>query len=242
MADKEAIEGKDDKGKDDIGPILRFIFAQVLVVGLVGLFIIVLRQSGGIGNEGIFALVLVLAVVFLMTTLFILASGFSHLQLTDLNQPLGLPGGSVRAMIALILILVFIMFGAYLYTQELTYAEPGYGPIEMSRDQYLGLPNVISAEPLEGTDRYLVYFANPDVRNSSRLAQQLLTTVGTLVVAVAGFYFGSAVAGGSGGAGNGTRSVVPGTGSSPTGPGTGSSPTGPGTGSSPTGPGTGLSP
>src|SRR5437762_793297 len=88
----------------------------------------------------------------------------------------------------------------------------------MSRDQWLGLPNVISATPLEGTDRYQVYFSNPDPRDSSRLAQQLLTTVGTLVVAVAGFYFGSAATARTDAFGNGGRAAVSATGAAPLAP------------------------
>ena len=37
--------------------------------------------------------------------------------LTDKDEALGLPEGSIRAMIALVLILVFILFGIYLFNK-----------------------------------------------------------------------------------------------------------------------------
>jgi hypothetical protein len=169
--------------------VLLFIAAQAAILILIGRFI----GERYISREAQFALVLVFAVVFLMTTLFIVASGFSQLKLTDPSQALGLPVGSVRAMIALILILIFIMFGTYLYNQELSWSNK-YGPIEMPQDAWLNMSNVDEVQPIPYTDpaRYNVYFVRDDPRDSSQLAQQLLTTVGTLVVAVAGFYFGSA--------------------------------------------------
>ena len=175
--------------------VLTYIIAQVTLLVLIGVFIYNLTRTGGPNNEGVFALVLVFAVAFLMTTLFVLASAFKELELADSNQPLGLPAGSIRSMIALILILVFIMFGAFVYSRELTQVN-SVGPVQMPKDAWLDLDDVVAAWPSldsSGTPipgRYDVYFGR-DRDDSSRIAQQLLTTVGTLVVAVAGFYFGS---------------------------------------------------
>jgi hypothetical protein len=94
----------------------------------------------------------VLGVGILMLLLTIMTMVFASLDLADPNHALGLPEGSIRALIALILLLVFIIVGLYLF-------------------------NVV------GTGA-----ARPE---AERLAQQLFTTIGTLVVAVAGFYFGA---------------------------------------------------
>lgn len=164
--------------------------ALQIVVLVIGARLI---SQDGLPKESSFALVLVFAVVFLMTTLFVLAAGFAQLRLTDKSQALGLPSGSVRAMIALILILVFIMFGVYLYLNESIYVDMT-GSIEMSQDAWASSTNVYSAELIKDTNppRYKVVLFKPQNEKASDLAQQLLTTVGTLVVAVAGFYFGSA--------------------------------------------------
>ena len=97
-----------------------FVVLQLVVLA-VG---VILFTGVRIGSEPIsmskeadFALALILGVVFLMTTLFVIAAGFAQLDLSDDQQALGLPSGSIRAMIALILILVFIMFGVYLFLQ-----------------------------------------------------------------------------------------------------------------------------
>jgi hypothetical protein len=126
--------------------VILFVVVQAALLALLAF----LTLNPKINDTNVFALILVGSVVFLMTSLFIIAGAFAQLNLTDRRQALGLPEGSIRAMIALILILVFIMFGSLLYSGA----------------------------------------ANPE--EQSRLGQQLLTTIGTLVVAVAGFYFGSA--------------------------------------------------
>jgi hypothetical protein len=88
-----------------------------------------------------------------MMLLFIMATGFALLGLADPQQALGLPEGSIRAMIALFLIMIFVTFGLYLF-------------------------RAIASGTATNQDAVDV-------------AKQLITTVGTLVVAVAGFYFGS---------------------------------------------------
>jgi len=59
-------------------------------------------------------LVIVLAIAILLILLYIIVIGFSHYNLTDHNEALGLPPGSVRALISLFLIMLFIIIGIYL--------------------------------------------------------------------------------------------------------------------------------
>jgi hypothetical protein len=66
-------------------------------------------------SEIAMALVIVIALATLMILLFIVSSSFSFLGLSDSKQALGLPEGSIRAVIALVLILIFIIFGLYLF-------------------------------------------------------------------------------------------------------------------------------
>ena len=130
--------------------------------------------------------------------LFVVASGFSRLQLSDARQPLGLPEGSIRALIALFLILIFIIFGTYLFrvVGEGHSGPIESGPIEMTREESLArADDVTRVEKLDNGNYnvWLARSARPRAvsEDGIRLSQQLLTTVGTLVVAVAGFYFGS---------------------------------------------------
>ena len=78
--------------------------------------------------------------------------------LTDKRHAFGLPDGSMQAIVALALILIFIISSLFLYSS---------------------LPDKITPAQIAAA------------RNKHDIAQQLLTTVGTLAVAVAGFYFGT---------------------------------------------------
>jgi hypothetical protein len=100
-------------------------------------------------------MVFILGVSALVFLLYILAVGFNALQLSDPKQALGLPVGSIRAIIALMLIIIWVILSVYIFTGSIN---------------------------LDSTK-------NAD---SIRLAQQLYTTMSTLVVAIAAFYFGSA--------------------------------------------------
>jgi hypothetical protein len=130
----------------------------------------------------------VIGVIALIWLLFIVAAGFAHLQLTDAKQALGLPEGSIRSMIALMLIMVFIIFGIYIFQRTATGIETG--PVTMTIEELSNAKNLSFVE--KGDDgKYKVWLRSDLTEAGARLATQLLTTVGTLVVAVAGFYFGS---------------------------------------------------
>jgi hypothetical protein len=130
----------------------------------------------------------VIAIIALITLLFLVAAGFAQLQLTDPKQPLGLPEGSIRAMIALILIMVFIIFGIHLF--RVTGVGLESGPVEMTYTELAAQSNISFIEKVSD-GKFKVWLKADLSDDGVRLAQQLLTTVGTLVVAVAGFYFGS---------------------------------------------------
>jgi hypothetical protein len=139
-------------------------------------------------------ILVVFSIAALMTVLFILAAGFSAMSLADGKQALGLPEGSIRAMIALILVMVFIIFGIYLFRMV------GYGSLQFVEHMQT-LPasgkiggREIVAEPAtepEYKGWYDVWVTTEASDDAKKLAEQLLTTVGTLVVAIASFYFGS---------------------------------------------------
>ena len=174
-------------------------FIWVAAALLVGLGSLLLSSRYPDTPEIQMALVIVIAIAALLMLLFVVAAGFSRLQLSDAKQPLGLPEGSIRAMIALILILIFIIFGIYLFrvVGEGNLSGPREaGPIEMSGDETLARAGDVARVEKLGDDRFNVWlersaWQRPVSQEGMRLSQQLITTVGTLVVAVAGFYFGS---------------------------------------------------
>jgi len=91
--------------------------------------------------------VVVIAISVLFALLFIIAAGFSHLHLTDEKQPLGLPEGSIRSMIALILIMVFIIFGIFLF--RVTGVGYETGPTNVTLEELLQLKNLSAIVKLD---------------------------------------------------------------------------------------------
>jgi hypothetical protein len=101
--------------------------------------------------EILLTLIVIAGVVGLLASLAIVTVVTNFLDLSNPKEALGLPKGSVRALIALSLIVIFSIMSLYLYGQ-------------------------LAGTPSE---------------EQTRFAQQILTTVSTLVVAVAAFYFGT---------------------------------------------------
>ncbi len=130
-----------------VRPVLvMLVILALIIVGLIFALAFYPRP------ELITGLVIILGLGVLLVLLFILAAGFSSLDIADKSQAMGLPEGSIRAIIALFLIVVWIIMSIYLFS--------------------------IVGGPSSNSD-------------AGKLAQQLFTTLSTLVVAVASFYFGS---------------------------------------------------
>jgi hypothetical protein len=187
-----------------------------------------------------FGIIIVLGSCLLLLLLFIVAIGFNMLKMADPNSALGLPEGSIRALIALLLILIFIMMSVFLYREtagsvvrlpslsnaqvnQLSKANlvsvvpngaqiPTYGVVYqlqggagitqtgiitltgVTLDQITNLPagvKIIRQFPDGHAPVYDVYSRTEPSSTAADIAKQLVTTVGTLVVAVAGFYFGT---------------------------------------------------
>jgi hypothetical protein len=146
----------------------------------------------GLPSEILLATVIVLGVSILLLFLFILASAFSMFGLTDPKQALGLPEGSIRALIALLLVMLFSIIGIYLYRSVSTTTTVSLTGLTSAQVADLG-DRAVSIQPVAGGTFNVVAQSGANTEGV-RLAQQLISMVGTLVVAVAGFYFGSRTA------------------------------------------------
>ena len=143
-------------------------------------------------------LVLVGAVGLLFALAFI-AIAFDALNLTNRSQALALPEGSVRALIALLLITIFAITGIFLYRQisipaiytstGLTLAEKDILLKSIPKEDILSIQE--KKDEKSNTVSYTFVRRIAANKESKDFAGQLLTTIGTLVVAVAGFYFGN---------------------------------------------------
>jgi len=166
-----------------LGLLAAFILA---IIGLIVYVILVKTKA----PEVILSPLLVLSVISLIVVLAFTAALFKYLGLDDKNQSLGLPEGSIRAVVALSLILIFMISSIFLYYQVAT-------PITDTSKNVSG--NMIKVFPNDsiksitrtGTDSYDVEVMFEKTKISEDIAKQIITTVGTLVVAVAGFYFGA---------------------------------------------------
>lgn len=111
----------------------------------------------------------------LLASLAVVTVTLNALNLSDPKGALGLPEGSVRAVIALSLIIIFMITAIFLY-------------------QHIAYPTiaswVLTANAANATVNNTEIFTEI-YTEQVKFAQQILTTVSTLVVAVAGFYFGT---------------------------------------------------
>ncbi len=156
------------------------------------------------GLEGVVLLVAGFATVGVLLYL-----GTLILRALDMGAPgsaLGMPEGSIRALIAMSLILIFAIIGIQVFTAGLGGTETTSSGITEAQIQGLRadgaqilsqtLLSPVPASP--APPLYTVTTRSAMTEDAHDFGLQLMTTVSTLVVAVAGFYFGSrAVAEGS---------------------------------------------
>lgn len=143
--------------------------------------------------EVILSVLLVLGVVVLLISLAFTTVIFKSLELSDRKQSLGLPEGSVRAVIALSLILIFMMSAAFLYMEvdQQEYTSKG-----ITKEMLDSMPQdeIVSIRFVGTHNNESLYDVTRMVKKdtaSTDLAKQIITTMSTLVVAVAAFYFGT---------------------------------------------------
>jgi hypothetical protein len=157
------------------------------------------------GPELTLPLIVIIGVVVLLLTLALVAVTFSILDMQDRAQPLALPEGSVRAVIALMLLLVFAIAAIFLYSNvaasgRLRIAENQTAAALAEMKKHVTVVFTLPPEPAPGAPApaagtpaptYMVYYREPGSPAGDDIAKQLIVLLGTLVTAVASFYFGS---------------------------------------------------
>lgn len=181
--------------------VIDVVFGMTLLVGLiVGVMVMIpvllnwLRQDGNFLPETALPVLLIAGTVLLMLAVGMIAVAFGKMNLASWKHPLGLPEGSIRAIIALLLILLFFITGVFLYGNV---AQGGEVRVLEGVDA-----ERLAAIPLDDIENQVVTSDGDDPvyrvtlrgmpdQDSVDIAKYLMTTVGTLVVSVAAFYFGS---------------------------------------------------
>src|SRR3981081_592790 len=107
--------------RGDSHPALAFltIGGGVLIAVFVVLAIWIFHNKN-IGPELKLPLVVIFGVVVLLMVIGLLTFSFSHLNLASPEQALGLPDGSVRSIIALMLLVLFTIVAIFLYNSVAT--------------------------------------------------------------------------------------------------------------------------
>ncbi|WP_062295814.1 hypothetical protein [Demequina maris] len=152
--------------------------------------------------EAALSLVFVAAAVVLVLVISALAVVLKRLKLHDASQAMGLPAGSIRAVIALLLIMLFFIAAIFIFnsTQQTADTADVRELTGITQDRYNGIPTELLKEAtprlVDGETVYdvILYPPSRNTATSDDIAKQLVTTVGTLVTAVAAFYFGTATA------------------------------------------------
>ena len=167
---------------------------SVILVGASAALLYVIPE-GRFVPEIVLTILLLAGVVALISVLVMGVAVLAVLGLTDRTRAFGMPEGTVRAVIALSLVVVFAMTSVFLYGQlrkgpESTVLEG------LTTEQFTAIPvsELISSDRSVKDDGTVLYSA--EIRGerqdvSDDFAKQLMTTLSTLVVAVAGFYFGT---------------------------------------------------
>jgi hypothetical protein len=186
--------------KNDVSWWWGVVISGLLLVMVLTLYYYVkYLKPGELSPEIVLSALLVIGVIALIVALSFTAVIFKSLGLADKTQSLGLPEGSVRAVIALSLILIFMMSSIFLYWQvEEKEGSIPYISIGVTQEQINKMPQEeIVSIVRSGTtkDGEMVFNVTRLVKDSNKtsedIAKQIITTVSTLVVAVAGFYFGT---------------------------------------------------
>jgi hypothetical protein len=131
-----------------------------------------------------FVLLVIFGVIDLVAVLTLAGRVFLRTGLECKDEALGLPNGSVRALIALSLIIIFAIMSIYMYTQLTPQQTVWHAGINQT--VILGNGTLITPAPNAGVD---VILQPSEAQKNFSL--QTITTASTLVVALAGFYFGT---------------------------------------------------
>lgn len=114
---------------------------------------------------------------------------------------LNLPNGSISAVIALLLLLLFAFSSIYLFSQLSKSESRGAESTGVSESTLAGFPservisvNVAEAGAADGTGRTYDVVLAPASGASTDFAETIFATLSTVVIAIVGFYFGQRAA------------------------------------------------
>lgn len=139
--------------------------------------------------------IMIVGVVGLLLAIAAMVGIFAYFNLALKGEALGLPDGSVRAVIALSLVLLFAIVTIFLYSdlskRGHIVASPDLADAEWQAFQRLVPPSQIVATQTTADNKTRVFYRDVSNPVGEDFAKQLLVLLGTLVTSVASFYFGT---------------------------------------------------
>lgn len=141
------------------------------------------------------------SMVVLLWGLVIFASLMNIVGLSDKTQALGLPEGSIRAIIAIALVGLFAVLAATVLSGHNKLLHPRASTDEVADFQarnptlhILAVPNAAPTKKADGTQDPQTYQVFTPSAPADDFMKQMLTLVGTLMTAITAFYFGGRTA------------------------------------------------
>ncbi|MGX1159921.1 hypothetical protein FBY31_1719 [Arthrobacter sp. SLBN-100] len=179
--------------------VTALVLSGVVAIALLASSVFLLRYLGDVSPEASLSLIFVSAAIVLILVVSTLVIVLRRLGLADANEAMGLPSGSIRAIIALLLIMLFFIAAIFLFNSSLNQTDPTQTrSLEgVTAERFATIPtDQIQSSQTRQVDNATVYDVvlfqpSSGTAASEDIAKQLITTVGTLVTAVAAFYFGA---------------------------------------------------
>ncbi|MFL6116479.1 MAG: IPT/TIG domain-containing protein [Catenulispora sp.] len=183
-------------------PLVAVVTSAILLVVLLSAVLVVLSDvyrwlaaKNLIPAEFALPMLLLAGVILFFAAIMALVNVYRSIRLQDKAHALGLPEGSVRAIIALVLIFLFFVATTFIFS-NLMQAGPERALNGVTPAQFAQIPvtDIVSSTPVPATGTPTSY--NIVVRGSAPspaqdVGKNLVVLLGTLVTAVASFYFGS---------------------------------------------------
>jgi hypothetical protein len=157
--------------------------------------------SGSNGNQAMILTSVMMVGLALVTALMIvLLIFFKATGNDDKSQALALPSGSIRALLAFALVLMFVTLGVYLYEgvahngEAVTKTALTQPQVEALKAQFsLVIQSPAAGQPTTSNLFDVTYYPGRS-KEADDLAKQMFTQLATVFVTVIGFYFGSSTA------------------------------------------------
>lgn len=170
--------------------------AVIVAVVILGFMLLAINKLPR-NPETQIGLVIVLAVVVLSVLLTFMGTVFRSLGIFDVSKPLGLPEGTIRALITIYLLVMFVIVGIFLFMRvsgAVFYRFDVDVPKEDVREFVTQFKDRIvgTMDSRDGKNVRITIRQPADVTDEGKqMAQQMLTIMSTLLGTIGGFYYGT---------------------------------------------------